>query len=388
MERITEIQARLAEINTEIDTAEGEELTALETESRSLLAELEGLQQSAQARQKLRDDIARGAAVSTPVSMKNPAAPAQPTAEERAAAEFGKTRRMSVDADQARATLISSGKLVQPTKIDGINDIPGAKVTGLIDLVKVENCVGMGMHRIAFVNSDAGAAANQTEGQAIATANLGNFDYVDIKPESVAVLDYISKQAKKQTNLQYAAKVRAQAMLALRKKAATIVTTALKEDEKMVLDVEVTPGKIDATTLRKLALSYGDDESVMGGAHLVLHKTDLIAFGDVRGTNEKKAIYTITPNPSNPNTGTISEGGLTVPYVLNSGLTPLSTATEGAGRTMFYGNLQAVEIDLFSDYEIAVSEDFAFDKLMDAIRGDVELGAGLNTKNAVCALTV
>ena len=37
MERITEIQARLAEIQTELEAATGEALTALETESRSLL---------------------------------------------------------------------------------------------------------------------------------------------------------------------------------------------------------------------------------------------------------------------------------------------------------------------------------------------------------------
>ena len=43
MDRIAEIQARLAAINTEIDGATGEALTALETESRSLLEELQGL---------------------------------------------------------------------------------------------------------------------------------------------------------------------------------------------------------------------------------------------------------------------------------------------------------------------------------------------------------
>ena len=60
MDRINEIQARLAEINNEIDAATGDALTALETESRNLLDELNGIQQSAQTRQQLRNNIAAG----------------------------------------------------------------------------------------------------------------------------------------------------------------------------------------------------------------------------------------------------------------------------------------------------------------------------------------
>ena len=281
-ERINEIQARLAAINTEIDTATGDDLTALETESRNLLDELNGLQNDINARQQLRQQIAAGAGT----TVKNPA-PAQPSAEERAAKEFAQTRSMVIDAEQARALTIAGGTLVQPTKIDGINDIPGAKVSSIIDLVKIVNCTGMGSHRIAYVDSDAAAAATHTEGQSAATATLGTFNFVDIRPESVAVLDFISKQAKKQTTLQYAAKVKEQAMLALRRKAAQVVTNALTESE---LVKTVAGAAIDAKTLRTITMNYGDDESILGGATLVLNKADLLAFGDVRGTNEKKAL--------------------------------------------------------------------------------------------------
>lgn len=60
MDRIAEIQARLATINTELETAEGDALTALETESRTLLDELKGLRDAAQSRKQLRDQIAAG----------------------------------------------------------------------------------------------------------------------------------------------------------------------------------------------------------------------------------------------------------------------------------------------------------------------------------------
>lgn len=374
MERIAEIQARLAAINTELDTATGEALEALEAESRSLLEEMTRLQNEAQARQQLRQNIAAGAGVQVQA-----AAPAQPSAEERAAADFRQTRSMTIPVgigEQARALLISSGTLAQPTVVDGINDIPGARVSSIIDMIRIENCVGMGTHRVAYENAAADAAAEQTEGSAAATANLGSYGYVDIVPTSVAVLDYISKQAKKQTNLQYAAKVKGQALLALRKKAAKIVTTALVGSD---LVQTITGSAIDAKTLRTISLNYGGDESIIGGAVLFLNKTDLLAFGDVRGTNEKKALYEITPDAANSNTGTIKEGGLTVRYCINSNLT--------AG-TLMYGNPWCLELDLFSDYEVRVSEDFAFDKVMDAVRGDVEMGSAVVVKNGFIKYTI
>lgn len=371
MERLNAIQARLAEINNALDTATGDELTALENESRSLLDEMNGIKKDIEARRALRQSIAAGAGVKSTL---NPA-PAQPSAEERAADEFAKTNRMTIDAEQARALTVASGKLAQPTKVDGINDLVGAQVSSIIDLVKVVNCVGMGDHKIAYMKAGAAAAANHTEGSAATTATLAEFDFVTIRPQSVAVLDFISKQAKKQTTLQYAAKVQAQAMVALRRRAAQVVTEALKNSE---LVTEVPGTAIDATTLRTIVLKYGNDESIVGGAVLFLNKKDLMSFGDVRGTNEKKALYEIVPD-GNGNTGTIREGGVSVRYCINSNLTT---------GEMFYGNPQALELDLFSDYEVKVSEDFAFDKLMDTIRGDVELGSDVTVLGGFIKYTV
>ena len=388
MDRISEIQARLAEINNEIDAATGDALTALETESRSLLEELTNLQNEAQSRQQLRQQIASGAG--NPL----PGVPAPAVSEEQRNADaFAQSHRMTISADQSRAVMISGGQLLQPTKTSGINDIPGAKVSSIIDLVRVENCVGMGSDKVAYVVSDMDAATKQTEGGTV-NATQPTFGFVTITPTSYLVISQISDQAKKQTNLQYSAKVREQALLALRKKASQVVTAALQASAlNYTVDAAVTSGKgvIDATTLRNLTLQYGDDESVLGGAMLFLHKKDLIAFGDVRGSSEKKAIYTITPDTSNPNTGTISEGGVTVRYCLNSHLTPLSGTAQSSSaaiKTMFYGTPQALKLDLFGDYEIKVSEDFAFDKRMDTIRGAVDMGADIVVKNAFVALTI
>jgi hypothetical protein len=134
----------------------------------------------------------------------------------------------------------------------------------------------------------------------------------------------------------------------------------------------------------------GRTESVIGGAVLFLNKADLLAFGDVRGTNEKKPVYEITPDTANPNTGTIKDGGLTVRYCLDRNLTAChgTAQTTKDQVTMIYGAPQCLELGLFSDYEINVSDDFAFNKLMSTILGDVELGAGVTVKNGFVALTI
>lgn len=290
------------------------------------------------------------------------------------AQKFFETRKMSIENEEVRSVLVSSGKLATPTEVDGINDNGFAKVSSIIDLVKVVNCEGMGSNKVAYELTDAVADA-QTEGGS-AKSSDPTFDFVTITPSSVAVLSSISKQAKKQSPLQYEAKVKASAMIALRQKASAIVTSAVLASK---LTEAKTVTKLDEKALRSIVLGYGGDEGVEGEAYLFLNKADLITLGEVRGTNEKKAVFEITPDASNPNTGIIKDGGLVVKYCLNKNLT--------AG-TMLYGQPKNIELDLFSNYEIAVSEDFYFDKLMDAIRGDVELGADVIAQHGIIKVTV
>lgn len=293
------------------------------------------------------------------------------------------TGRMTIAGDEARAVLVSSGKIATPTQVSGINDTFN-KVSSIVDQVNVEDCMGMGEYKVAYQKSD--VTANKTaEGSAI-TESDAEFAYATIKPHQVAVLTYISNQVLKQSPLAYEAKVRQSALNALRAKAAELIVlgdsaagfegiTASTIAEK----IEVTA--IDEKTLRKIAFNYGGNENVEQGAMLYLNKADLVAFGDVKGS-DKKPVYRITPSASNPNTGIIEDGGLSVPYTINSKLTALSTATasqSNATPTMVYGQPANFTLGLFSDYEIKVSEDFAFNKNMLTVRGTVDIGG------AVCA---
>lgn len=292
---------------------------------------------------------------------------------EARAKKFVETRRMAIENEEVRSVLVSGGTLVTPTGTDGINDNGFAKVSSILDLIKVVNCVGMGANKVAYEDTDA-TADKQAEGGS-AKSSDPTFGFVEIRPESIAVLSSISKQAKKQSPLQYEAKVKESAMVALRKKASAIVIEKTLASELLGT---LTLSALDQHAVRKIALNYGGEEGIEGEAYLVLNKADLITLGDVRGTQDKKAVFEIIPD-ANPNTGVIKDGGLTVRYVLDKNLT--------AG-TLLYGQLKNIELDLFSNYEIAVSEDFYFDKLMDAIRGDVELGSDVVAKYGITKITV
>ena len=282
-----------------------------------------------------------------------------------------------------RATLISSGTIATPTEVEGI--VPTFnQVSSIVDLVKVVNCEGMGSNKVAYEES-IGTANAQTEGQSI-TSSDPTYAFVTITPASYGILSSISNQVMKQSPLDYEGKIVDSAEKSLRVKAANIITTKLLASTLLAKPTNLAITSVDEHTLRDIALNYGSDETVYGNAWLFLTKKDLIAFGDVRSDTTLQAVYEITPDTNNPNTGTIKDGGLSVRYCLNPNLTALADASAN-GVSMFYGQPECFELDLFSDYEIRVSEDYQFDKNMLTIRGTVDLGGDIIKKDGFIAVT-
>ena len=300
-------------------------------------------------------------------------------AEKRAAA-FAANGRMKIDNTEARAVLVSSGDIATPTKVSGINDGFNS-VSSIVDLVKVTNAAGMGAYKVAY--EDEGANAGATAEGAAYNESDPAFKFVEITPEKATVISYISEEVQKQSPLDYEGKTKTAALNALRKRAAAVITSKILASE---INETLPISTIGADTLRKIALNYGGDENIVGGAVLFLNKKDLVAFGDVRGSNEKKAVYEITPDASNPNTGIIKDGGLSVKYCINSNTTALADA-EAGGKTMFYGAPHAAELALFSDYEVKVSEDYKFGEGLLAIRGSAQLGCGVVKKGGFVVVT-
>ena len=329
--RLKEIKERLSAIAKEVD-ADGADLEALSREADELKEERDAIVAKEEKRQSILSKIAEGT-VGTPSAMQTPAI--TESEEQRNAVEFVKSNRMTMDAPTMRSVLLSGGTLATPTKVSGINDLPGTPCS-IVDMVTVEDCTGMSADKVALVTVDSSASAN-TEGNA-ATGSEPTFAYVSITPATYSLVSYVSNEIQRQSPLNYADKVRASAVKALRRKAAAVITTAAITSTH---GTEIIAASVGATTLRDIVLSYGADEEVVGNGVLFLNKTDLIAFGDVRGTNEKKAVYEITPDAGNPNVGIIRDGGLSVKYCINPNCTALTgttnTSTTATLPTMFYG---------------------------------------------------
>ena len=381
MSRMNEIEERLAAIAQEAD-AEGADLEALNTEVDALKQERAALIAKEETRKSLLGKIADGS-LGTPSAVQPPIVDNEM---QRAADDFVKTNRMTMDVPAMRSVLLSGGTLATPTKVSGINDLPGG-VCSIVDMVTVEDCTGMSADKVALVTADSSASAN-TEGNAASTSEP-TFAYVTISPSTYSLVSYVSNEIRRQSPLNYTEKVRASAAKALRRKAASVITAAALSS---TYGTEIIASQITATTLRTIALTYGADDEVAGNAVLFLNKTDLIAFGDVRGTNEKKPVYEITPDTNNPNTGIIRDGGLSVKYCINPNCTALTGTTNSSTTatlpTMFYGNPRNIKLDLFGATEIKASEDYKFAEDLLAVLGKASFGAGLVVSGGIVKVSI
>lgn len=302
----------------------------------------------------------------------------------RAEAFVKNGEKEKINVSEMRATLVSGGHIATPTEVKGIEPNFN-QVSSIVDLVRVENNEGMGSAKYAY-EKEISEAKDQTEGASVEMSDPV-YGYETMTPDSIMVLSQISKQVRKQSPLDYEGKVVDSAEKALRVKVAKYITSKILASTLIEKPSDLKITAIDDKTLRRIAFSYGSDETIYGNAWLFLTKKDLIKFGDVRGTNgNKSAVYEITPDTNNPNTGVIKDGGLSVRYCLNPNLKALETASEDE-VSMFYGQPQNAVLGLFSDYEVQVSEDFAFDKNMLTIRGDAEIGCVVDKYHGFVCVT-
>ena len=303
---------------------------------------------------------------------------------EEKAQEFRSTGKKTIKAKELRAVTIASGTIATPTEVNPYINPTFNQVSSIVDLVKVTNAEGMGAYKVAYEVS-IGTTSAQTEGEEITESNP-TYNFKTITPASYGIVSYITNQVIKQSPLDYEGKIVDSAEKSLRVKAASIITNAIVNDTLLAKPSNLAISAIDDTTLRNIAMSYGSDETIYGNAWLFLTKADLIAFGDVRSDTTLQAVYEITPDTGNPNTGTIKDGGLSVRYCLNPNLTALADAS-ATDVTMFYGQPENFELALFGDYEVKVSEDYAFTSNMLTIRGTMDLGGAVVKKDGFIAVT-
>lgn len=385
--RLLEIEARKAELRKEIDSATAERLAEIETEVATLETEEAELRKKTDLRNKLGDPIPKTAT---------------PDENEARAKALVETGIMTISAAETRSVVLATDTLAKPTEVGGIND-PFNIISSIIDMVSIEDLTGVGSYKEAYVKAWQTADAG-TDGTA-PDPNDPTFRTAAINPFMVDTLTYVSKNIRKQTPLQYAEKVKKGALIALKKKVINhlikgngstapfgIYNAVNTEDtpESMTQELLLAANTIDQKTLRKIVFAYGGDENIGAGARLFLNKNDLIAFGDVRGTNEKKAVYEIIPDGANPNTGIIKDGGLSVPYVICSDVTALTGTNKGAAKvpTMLYGAPGAYKLGLFGDYEVNVSTDYKFAEGLLSVKGEVMVGGNVVVDKGFVVVTL
>lgn len=354
--RLQEIEARKAELIKELDGELSEErLAEIETEQRELEKEEAQIRKKLDVRERLGN-----------VEDKN--AGGEESVEERAAKKFV----------ESRATTIASGAIAVPTNTQNdVNPMMGGG--SILDMVNVQDCKGMGSNLVPYEVPGMSAGV---DGEGESTESDFETKYAKIAPVTIDVYTEVSRETMKLTPVKYMQAVQGAAFRALRKKLAHLIVTG--DEDKTFAGIKVAEAcettvsikEINETTLRNIILSYGSDEDVEGAAILLLTKEDLKAFGEIRGAKEKKPVYEIIPDESNPNTGIIKDGGLSCRYSLNNALKALSKAEED-DDVMYYGKPKAFEVDIFSDYQITVSEDAAMKKRMIAVLGEVMVGGNV-----------
>lgn len=398
--RLKEIQERAAAILKEMeDEITAERMTELEEEQRKLAEEKELIERKMNVRGRLQS--------MAPEEGKPAAGPGESDAEARAARvkENGKLEIPVAEVRKSlgvtsRSVTIASGNITTPTGTGNtIRDNTGM-ISSIVDQVYSQDLTGCAAFEEAYIKT-VSEASEREDGKAN-EASEPTFGIAKIQPVLINVTSYVSRNIQRVNPLAYEEKVKSMAIKALRKKLGMLIAngdgktfygirTAVNTDEEpMYKTYEVDKTAINAGTLREITFQYGGNDELGSNARLFLTKEDLAAFGAVRGTNEKKAIYEITADPGNANTGTIKDGGTIVPYTLMSGLNSLSKAVQGetAVQTMLYGDPENFELGLFGPYSVEVSRDYKFAEGLLTIMGEIMAGGNLVVGDGFVVVTL
>ena len=285
---------------------------------------------------------------------------------------------------ELRNAVTITGALVQPTGADSQIHGEGAPITSILDMVQVQDLSGLGGgYEVPYLISEFDATLGNlttNSGQARANSADPTFGISVIKPVELTTTSYVDRNLAKITPANYYERVHQMAIRALRRKAAALIVNGDGNNTPAMYGIKNATNKagstiiktgtyaaIDVNTLDELYFAYGANTELAGSAVLQLTKADLKAIGQLRGTNEKRRLFEITPQ-GNGNTGMISDGGVQIPYVLEPDLS--------AGE-LLYGNPMHYLLGLFGDYEIRIDESVKAIERMHTILGDAAIGGNV-----------
>lgn len=305
---------------------------------------------------------------------------------EQRGADLKEGKRIIIKPEE-RAMTVSGGTVLVQKKYKNSISETFEEVSGIVDKLNSIPMNGGESYTVPF---------EKTYGEGDYTNEIGEYsdtevetDYVETGRAKITAYTEITKEAIKLPNTNYQELVIKRVRDAIRKKigaqvivgngGANQIKGIYNADTKVMSgtsDVEL--ATINADTLNTIVFAYGGEESVEGIQELILSKVDLEEFAKVK-TTDGKFVYNITRNGQ---TGTIEykDGGLSVPYTINSACNALSKAKTG-DFTMIYGSLQSYELPVFSELEIQESKDYKFKQGMICYAGDVIVGGTVSKYN-------
>ena len=289
---------------------------------------------------------------------------------------------------------LATGTIVQPTGAGAdIRDPLGNVVSSIVDEVYVQDLTGMSAFLEPYVVSEVDAKDGKvatTAGTARTASTDPKFGVAKISPYELTVTTYVDRNISRLSPANYYEKIRSMAMRAMRRKLSELIVNGdgqgspdmfgIKNaknvaSENIFAALEITGG-VTENLLTELFFAYGGDETIGANARLYCNKKDLRALGKIRGTQDKKRVFSIQPEEGNPNRGMIVDGGTMIPYAINSFLTALDGAGTSA-QTMVYGDPMNYELGLFGEFTIRVDESVKAVERMFTILGDAMVGGNL-----------
>lgn len=339
-QRILDINNRMEELDKELDSAEVERIDEIGKEVKELINE----------RNKLTDELVLEAkeGFAGGIKAKAPEANKQSEVEERA-------RILK----QGRALSIDGLDMLSIEHQSSTINATFNEVSNLVDKLGIQALQGGESFKKAYMKGyDVAGYTGEAEAY---TEVEPTWDYAEINKSKITAYTEISEEFEKLAPSMYLEEVRKNLSISLKKKLAIevlqgdgasnhltgIFSATYAKAIETAKDIEIEA--IDENTLDDFIYSYGGDEDFSPGV-LILSKADLREFAKVRGTDDKKKVYTIDK---------ISQTIDGIPYVINSSITPLAEASTG-DYVMAYGSLSNYALVSFSPIEVMKSYDYKF----------------------------
>jgi len=277
-----------------------------------------------------------------------------------------------------------------------IHDGFAGQVSSLLNQVNVQNLHGLGSWEEPYVVSDMPAQGGDVAANSGKTRTTTDpaFAKAGMVAYEATVTSFVDKKIANLSPADYAAKVQQMALRALHRKAVALMIngdgaaspkmygflTAKNTEGNAIFHTASKVTAIDENTLNGLIYGYGGDEMLGGNARLLLTKTNLEAFGNLKGTNEKIPMYEITFDAATGgNTGTLKRGGLIVPYTICSAI---------GDSKLAYGDPFNYMLILFSDYVIGVDNSYKAGERLATILGDVTQSGHLTVDKGMSIATL